>query len=309
MSFINYQILKNTVKKIMPKSLLVKYRLFKSVLMRVEKRKKELIENMRSLSKENNEHPLYIVTLTSYGKRLEKTTPYAIASILNQTVLPDRIVLWVGYDTTLPQIIVRFRDKGVDVMFCEDMKSYKKLVPALQKYPKDILITADDDILYPINWFEKLKKEHKKHPDHICFHRAHKIKFGKKNYILPYNKWDKCVKSKLFKNENSIYKYNLFPTGCSGVLYPPNSLYSQTASKELFMKLCPTGDDIWFWAMALLQGTKYSMVENGYRVVEEIDVTDPGLLNTVNAGGGNDMQIRAVMEHFPELENFLRYRK
>ena len=43
--------------------------------------------------KEDSFDPTLTVSLTSYGKRVESSAPFAIYSILSQTVLPDRIVL------------------------------------------------------------------------------------------------------------------------------------------------------------------------------------------------------------------------
>ncbi len=89
------------------------------------------------------------------------------------------------------------------------------------------------------------------------------------------------------------------------MLYPPHSLDKIVTNKDLFIKLAPSADDVWFWAMALLQGTKYSVIDDGYKMVEEIDATDLGLLNTVNANGGNDDAIKNVMDYFSKIKEVL----
>lgn len=40
------------------------------------------------------------------------------------------------------------RDKELTIDWYHDIKSYKKLIPTLQKYPDSIIVTADDDIIY-----------------------------------------------------------------------------------------------------------------------------------------------------------------
>lgn len=68
---------------------------------------------------------------------------------------------------------LRFIDK-----WCNDLKSYKKLVPALQEFPHDILITADDDLFYEPEWLEKLYNAYLENPQIIHCHRAHYIQLN-----------------------------------------------------------------------------------------------------------------------------------
>jgi hypothetical protein len=119
-----------------------------------------LIPTLKPLEAKNS--PRYIVSLTSYGKRLRMTAPYAIITLLNQSVRPDKIVLWVGHGDkeNIPAIMNRLTKKGLEIRFCEDVKSYTKLVPALREFPEDCIITSDDDIYYPKNWLKLLKRYH-----------------------------------------------------------------------------------------------------------------------------------------------------
>ena len=43
-------------------------------------------------------------------------------------------------------------------------------------------------------------------------------------------------------------------TGVGGVLYPPHSLKADMMDVELFTKLAPSTDDIWFWAAGAANG-------------------------------------------------------
>ena len=47
----------------------------------------------------------------------------------------------------------------------------------------------------------------------------------------------------------------IIPIGAWGILYPPNCLSSQVLDVDLFLKIAPKNDDLWFKAMALLKNT------------------------------------------------------
>jgi hypothetical protein len=244
--------------------------------------------------KSGGKKPEYIITLTSYGQRVESTAPYAIYSLFNQTILPDRIVLWLKEATPVPPLLKAFEKNGLEIMFCEDLYSYKKLVPSLLKFPDDILITADDDAYYHRQWLNQLKTAYTSRPEAIHCHRAREINFqdGK---LLPYIDWRINV-----DNNNGR---RLLPTGAGGILYPPHSLDPKVTDKDIFMKLAPKADDIWFWAMAKLKGTPHSVVNKGYEL-QRINI-DPaesanGLM-AANLDGGNDAQLEAVLKAYPEI--------
>ncbi len=241
--------------------------------------------------------PSYIVTLTSYGHRVSKTLPYTLYSLLNQSVQPDKIILWLDSDSwndnNLPEILKKLIRKGIEVKYCSDIKSYKKLIPALTYYPNDILITADDDLYYPRDWFERLKTEHQNNPNAICCHRAHEITFNEEGVPLPYAQWYKCIK---YVGDVNY----LFPTTGGGILFPPHSLDSMVTNEKLFMTLTPNADDIWFWAMAKIKGTKYSLIKNGYSNCLIVDRKEEkrGLNATNVFNGENDTQLRNVLDYF-----------
>ena len=72
--------------------------------------------------------------------------------------------------------------------------------------------------------------------------------------------FDKYVNWKLSSNYEDASYLNLF-TGVGGVLYPPNSLNDNVTNYDLANELCPNADDIWFWAMAVLNKTKVIKID------------------------------------------------
>ncbi len=69
-----------------------------------------------------------------------------------------------------PPAVIRLRAYGLEIRFCENLRSYKKIVPALQEYPDAILVTADDDWLYTQDWLAGLWHPYERHPHdiHAC---------------------------------------------------------------------------------------------------------------------------------------------
>ncbi|MDR1156229.1 MAG: glycosyltransferase family 2 protein [Bacteroidales bacterium] len=260
---------------------------------------------------ENGEN--FIVSLTSYGKRLANTAPYAIITLLRQKVKPDKVILWVGHQDreNIPKILYCLTDKGLEIRFCEDVKSYTKLIPALEAFPDACIITADDDIFYPKNWFGQLLIEHRKNPKKIICHRVHGIITDENHNPLAYNEWDKCIEP------NSAHKpESYFPTGVGGILYPPKCFHKDIANRELFLKLAPNADDIWFWAMALINGeyfdneTPYVIIEKGsFNKLRMIDWWQhvAHSLQSVNVSENrNDGQLKAIIDYYPQIGEKLK---
>lgn len=160
-----------------------------------------------------------LVTLTSFPERMHDIQ-YCLYSLLVQTCKPDELILWLGEEqfphkeNDIPETVLKLKECGLTIKFTKDIKSYKKLIPALKEYPHDVQVTADDDIYYPVNWLEKLYCEHKKFTGDILCHRAYRIKFNPSGNISPYNSWQKTIMDK----EPSFLH---FCTTEAGVLYPP----------------------------------------------------------------------------------------
>ena len=239
----------------------------------------------------------FIISLTSFGRRLINTAPYAIRSILNQSEKPDRIILWLSYETNIPKELAILEQEGLEIKFCEDFRSYNKLIPALKHFPNDIIITIDDDVIYPIDWFKKTKLSYLKNPINIHVNRAHEIIVEGEN-LQSYKSWKFCVST--VEKEQSI-----FPTGVGGVLYPPNTLHPEIHYSSLFSTLAPKGDDLWFWAMARLYNTKYTIIEGGYKDLVYINPYDHGMWIDNLYNGGNDIQLMNILKNYPTLIDLL----
>lgn len=267
-----------------------------------EKRRKFRFRKFLWFFKEREFTPDLIVTLTSFPDRTE-TISETLVSLLQQSIRPEKLVLWLATEQfpqkekNLPKDIVILQNYGLEIMWCEDLKSYKKLIPALSHFPDKLLVTADDDIYYPKHWLKGLYDSYLKEPTAVHCHRMHRITFSDSNEILPYQKWDKCLISGSEKENDLLF----FTTG-GGVLFPPDCFYKDVLRRDLFLELCPLADDIWFWAMVKLHGTEMKLVkDNVYRIRNNGNTQDSEPLWKKNREAGeNDRQLQAVLKFYGE---------
>lgn len=272
-----------------------------------------LADNMGDYSgvvESSREIPL-IVSITSFEERFDDLV-ISLYSLLNQTVKPDRIILWlsVEYGTVLnlPYELTRFVKNGLEIRFVKDIKSYTKIIYAIKEFSSSIIVTADDDVYYPKNWLEKLYHSYIVYPNDISVHRAHRVKF-ENGQIAPYETWDKHV-----IEENA--RYDNFLTGVGGVLYPPNCFVKEVLREDVFLKYSPSADDVWLWFMALLSDKKIRVVKNHVKtlattnIMRQLGICSGRQLYTLNRLGANDRQIKNLMNLYgqniqPKLLEYL----
>lgn len=207
--------------------------------------------------------PQVIVSLTTYPARINSVYK-TISTLLNQTVKPDRVVLWLAEpqfpDKQLPQNLTRLQEFGLEIKWVQkDIRSFKKLIPSLKEFPNDIIITADDDIFYPSEFVENLYEAYLKNPEYIHANRAFVIKrkLNGKFYMVARN---------YGYNSSYLPAYSNELMSGYGTLFPPHSIDERALDDSVFMNVMPTNDDIWVWGMAVLNGTKIMVNKNGYKL-------------------------------------------
>lgn len=337
-----------------------------------------------------------IVSLTTFTPRVDDLI-FVIYSILNNTYLPERAVLALSEEDfpykelNIPSLVIDLLKKfpAYEILWVDNIRSYKKLIPVLSKYSDKTIITIDDDIYYNNRFIENLMMEHVLFPDTVIASRGHLIKFAgeaeaslnsksttddkdispekgssttrenkkeefnklnqlevletletpkileypnsqkypeysmyskyheslksseiidteaAQNRVLPYNSWKRNTKL-------PFASHFILPTGCGGILYPPGSLYQDTRNQDLFMKLAPSCDDLWFWAMSTLNGFKKKIIRSRFDLIHtdiatEIGSNDKPTLMKINYinGDNNDIQFRHILDYYPKLMDFL----
>lgn len=259
---------------------------------------------LRCTDKGTSEH-LYgqeeiVVSLTTYGKRIHDVH-LPIETIMQGSMKPNRIVLWLSKemkDQCLPIAIQRQQQRGLEVRYCEDIRSYTKIIPSLEAFPDSCIITIDDDILYHYDIVENLYNSYKSHPKTIIAARIHQIVLGEDSRPISYNNWE-------WRHPNTELTSRLFFfTGVGGVLYPPHIFSEEVLNKTVFLDICKTADDVWLNAMALLNDVPvYKAFTHSNEGVDYLDMganLEPGLcqINTDKVICRNDIQIKAVFEKY-----------
>lgn len=245
-----------------------------------------------------------IVSLTSFPGAIDYAAG-AVKSILEGTVLPDRIVLYVsmsqfeGRELPAPLLELERDNALFEIRSYEpDIRSYRKLIPALEDFPDAVIVTIDDDVAYHKRMLETLLRYHELFPDDIIAHRAKRISLGR-----PYRKWKKYRWYHFLRKR--IHSSSLtMQTGVGGVLYPPGALDEKMLSRELFMKTAPTTDDIWFWAAAVANGRKVIPVPFGYNKPKSLGKPKELSLKGFNFKSGidrNKENFDAILRGYPSI--------
>jgi len=198
-----------------------------------------------------------IVSLTSHGSRILDAY-LAIETIMQGTLKPNIIVLWLPEGKTVTSIYLENQIKrGLEIRYVKDLGPQTKLVYALKSFPDDIIITIDDDIFYKPDMIENLLRAYQEDSSSILANRVSVITKKQNGKVNSYLKWIHFNYPERDSKNNVII-------GVEGCLYPPYSLSDEVFNEEVFRAICPTADDIWFTAMAMLKGTKIVHVEGRY---------------------------------------------
>ncbi|MDE6177852.1 MAG: hypothetical protein K2F86_01625 [Duncaniella sp.] len=240
-----------------------------------------------------------VVSLTTYGRRL-RTVHLAIASMMRQSRKADRIVLWLDSrleGKPLPAPLRLLEKKGLEICFCRDVRSFTKLVPALERFPEAVIITVDDDQVYDFDLIDRLVCGWLEAPEAVHCARMKKIAV-KDGRILPYKKWP--IDMSLDPSPLNL------ALGVGGVLYPPHCFGPEVTDSELFMRLSPSADDLWFKAQELKYGREVRRVptlsNNGEDYINLPYIAfNEGLAGTNVTGGANDTCMANLAGYFKPL--------
>jgi hypothetical protein len=252
-----------------------------------------LNSNERGTSDEQyGEHEI-IVSLTTYDRRLCDVY-LAIESIMQQTLKPNRIILWISDElknSDIPLLLQKQQKRGLEIRYCKDIRSYTKLIPALRAFPSSVIITVDDDHLYNVDLIEHLVNAHKKNPGLIYGTKIHRMKLRSAKSLEKYTKW-------IWNYQSFDISPLNFPTGVGGVLYPPHCFNDEVFNEKVFLDICKYADDVWFKAMALLNNTAsqkvHSRSKDSSSQLRNEAIQDTSLQRINVKEGMNDVALKAV---------------
>lgn len=236
-----------------------------------------------------------IVSLASYPARFAHIH-IALKSIMLQSMKPDRIIVWLGDDVERSRLTPKMHaleKYGIEYRFVKDLKAHKKYFYVMQEFPDAIIITIDDDVIYPKDVIRTLMDTHERYPNAVCARRVHKITKNADGTIAAYNDWlgEYCG--------CDTPSHELVAVGVGGILYPPHCLYERVFDEDLIRKLCFKADDIWLKFMELLNGTYVVWAPCKIPMPDLIEKEQATSLQSENVGQNrNDVYFANMQKYF-----------
>ena len=222
-----------------------------------------------------------ILTMTSWKARINNV--YKILEILiNNSVRPNKVILNLAIEE-FPQKNAELPKNLLDLLkydnfeiywVKENTKVFKKLMPTLKRFKKDIIMTVDDDILYPFDLVENTLKEFLKNRQRnpMCFGGI----FSYWPALHVYSHLGAC----------SIVKYEFLKS----ILF---ELYNNTTADRV-KKDIKCFDDVLYTYAVLLNGYRY---KRGRYSIRYYIRRSPKLKNPFSSGFGRRNRIRVRAYH------------
>lgn len=244
-----------------------------------------------------------IVSLTTFPPRIG-TLGRTIRSLLSQSLPPRQIYISLArpefprgvadLPASLRSLLSRHSDVVQVSFFGENLRSYKKLIPALSDFGEQVhIVTVDDDVIYPRSFLHSLVEGTAAFPRATVGTRGVLMETSRHGGLTPYLTWRQAPMR--------IQSSRIFLTGRGGILYPPGSLVGATGRRD-FLTLAPTSDDVWFKMVALQNGFESVRVGSGREYRASRADQSVGLFRHNNkvdeSRSPNDDAIAAVAEAF-----------
>ena len=243
-------------------------------------------------------HEPIIVSVTSYPARIHEVV-LAIRTVYRQTMQPDKVILWLGEAkfpnryNDLPEELLRLvSEKGLEIRWCEDIGPHTKYFYAFQEYPDALVITIDDDILYPPDRIENLYQCYLRFPKAVSAGRADFVPVSEFEEMPPVTIWPEEVDAWVLQPSMQLYAM-----GVNCVLYP-TVLFSQVSElldKETIRRVCPYADDLWLKAMQAVAGIPVVVAESDQPLpISTVESQDTALWHYNCVDGGNNVQWKQI---------------
>ncbi|MEB6858743.1 glycosyltransferase [Proteus cibi] len=188
----------------------------------------------------------------------------------------DELRIWVSKKPYLsdsgineePKWAEKIRSTGIKLSFIwtENTGPYRKIIPALKLTQNDdILVYADDDVIYGSKWLQELV---------TIFYK------NESKYIVA-TRVRKVIKGKLYNEfpiitEQCIMDDNYIVTGIGGVILKRGMIKETFINDDNYLTISPLADDIWLSKIYQLSNTKLFVYPNGLKYINEIQ-HDQGL--------------------------------
>ena len=248
-----------------------------------------------------------IITLTTISSRINNIDQ-VLETLLKQDYINYEIRLYISREAYL-------LDKGIDdvpskylnderlkIIYVENTGPYRKLMPALKEFfgTNQILITVDDDVLYPQNFISTLILANQIYDCPIAY-RGRKITISETK-INPYKQWE--------KNNLTGCSFSHLPTGKDGVLYRPSYFHKNVLDISQAIEIAPTTDDLWFKWHTVLNNKKsvllFNTLSESFDITEETNET---LFDSFNKHTNNDQIVESLEKNLNNKFQFNLFQK
>jgi hypothetical protein len=189
--------------------------------------------------------------MTSWKKRINKAHK-SIEILINNSYKPDKVILNLAIEEfpkknlELPKSILKLlKSENFEIFWVtKNNNVFKKLIPTINRYKNDLIITIDDDFIYPFDLIENILK------NYIKYGNNRPMSFGSK-----YSDWI-INKKRIYSHYGpcSIVKYNFFNEKLI-------EIYKET-TEPLIEKNIKCFDDILYTYAAMANGFHYLRIKN-----------------------------------------------
>ena len=227
--------------------------LYQSLSSIARKRIAKLPFESLSLNKEKRD-TILTCTLTTFPDRID-TVQYTIKSLYNQSVKPDRIVLWLASSEfenfQFPESINRLQERALEIRYCDNYFGHKRYYKMIEEQKEnECIIMFDDDILFPYCLIERLYDKWLQFPDCVICERAQVMTFDGHKILNP-GRWSSTSDEGIDKPS---YKILASPGG--GCLFPHKALYKDANNTDMISKYALKTGDIWLMFQTVQNDTK-----------------------------------------------------
>ena len=186
-----------------------------------------------------------VLSMTTYPKRA-RYAKKAIKSVVIQNAFFLPIYVFVfeeEYSQVSNELSSLSKYNVLVIPYKQDLRQYLKIIPALEQFKNQSIITFDDDILYPQGWLEGLISAYQANLNVIIGYRGQYI--PDQETLSPENYFSLRIYK--YPTATVVAPERMLFTGVGGVLYPPKVFCSLVLSMKLALRLSPGNDDFWLY--------------------------------------------------------------
>lgn len=244
-----------------------------------------------------------IASMTSFPARIEYVH-IALKSLMTQSYKPDRIILWLANEQfpehELPEQLLELQKYGLEIKWCDDLYGHKKYYYCLlNQQPNEVIITFDDDIIYPVDAIKRLMIKHEKYPNCIICERAQAIDYERDGTLKNPGRW-KTISNIGYKKPS----YSLNPSPGGGCLIPYNGFYKDAKNEKKIRELAYKNDDLWYMFMAAENGIRTVKTQKYHKPFSLIIGSQTVQMATENVvGNRNQIIMDGLIKEYPKAYN------